>query len=191
MASRTRRRPGQWLSVPRGLAKRTPHQDSGEQARKGRGSRRSGGSAAGCAESEYVQAVAVRLEALGVGELADGLGCLLLEGCRERDVDDFAAVHAEQVVVVLGEVLGKLEPGELVARGNATDEPGGVQVGQMPVGGAAGQAGETLGDVTDAHRMAGADKQIDNGAPAAGIALVDQAQAALDDTVHVIGYLLS
>ncbi len=83
--------------------------------------------------------------------------------------------------MMLGQVLGQLEPGELVTRRDAAHEPGRVQVGQMPVGGAARQAGEALGDITDAHRVAGAHQQIDDGAPAAGVALVDQAQAALDD----------
>ena len=86
--------------------------------------------------------------------------------------------------MVLGEVFGQLEAGELVVGGDPPDEPGGVQVGQVPVGGAAWQAGEALGDVTDAHRVAGADQQVDDGPPAAGVALVDPAQAALAHAVQ-------
>ena len=106
------------------------------------------------------------LEALGVGERADGAGDLLLEAGREGDVDDLAAADAQQVVVMLGEVLGQLEAGELIAGGDPPDEPGGLQVGQVPVGGAARQAGQALGDVTDADRVAGADEQVDDGPPA-------------------------
>jgi hypothetical protein len=133
----------------------------------------------------------VGLETLGVGKHTDGLGGLLLEAGRQCHVDDLAAVHAQQVVMVLGEVFGELEPGELVARRHPADKAGLMQVGQMPVGGAARQAGQSLGDVTNAHRVPGADEQVDDRAPTAGVALVDQAQPTLDDTVHVIGHLLS
>jgi hypothetical protein len=95
----------------------------------------------------------VRLEALGVGEAADGAGYLPLEAVGRGDVCDLVAVGAEQVVVVLGQVLGELEPGVLVAGGDPPDQPGGLQIGQVPVGRAAGQAGQLLGDIADADRM--------------------------------------
>ncbi len=50
--------------------------------------------AAGGAEAEHVEAVAVGVESVGCGELADGLGGVVLEPFRERDVDDRAAVDA-------------------------------------------------------------------------------------------------
>ena len=112
------------------------------------------------------------------------LGDLLFEAGGERHVDDFAAVDAQQMVVVLGKVFGQLEPGEFVVGGDPPDEPGGVQVGQVPVGGAARQAGQVLGDVFDAHGMAGADEQVDDGPPSAGVALVDPPQAALSHAVR-------
>jgi hypothetical protein len=142
------------------------------------------------AEAEHVEAVAVGLEAFGVGELCDGAGDLLFETGGEGDVGDFAAVDAQQVVVVLGEVFGELEAGVFVAGGDLPDEPGGLEVGQVPVGGAAGQAGEVLGDVFDAHGVAGGDEQLDDGPPPAGVALVDPAQAVLGHAVHVVGHLL-
>src|SRR5580658_7117525 len=128
---------------------------------------------AGGAQAKDVEAVAVGLEALGAGEAADGAGHLLLEARRRGDVDDLAASCAEQVVVVLGEILGELEPGELVAGGDPPDQASGLQVGQVPVGGAAGKPGQPLGDVADADRLAGGDQQLDDGAPPAGVALVD------------------
>jgi hypothetical protein len=66
------------------------------------------------------------------------------------------------VVVVAGQVLGKFEPGELVIGGDPADQPGGFQVGQVPVGGTARQAGKPVGDVADADGVAGADKQADH-----------------------------
>jgi hypothetical protein len=50
--------------------------------------------------------VTVRLEALGLGELIDGLGHTSLERGGGSDVDDLSAVDTEEVMVVLGEVLG-------------------------------------------------------------------------------------
>ena len=94
------------------------------------------------------------LEARSVGKLADGLRGLPLKAGREGHVDDLAAVDAQQVVMVLGVVLGELEPGELVAGRYPPYEPGCVQVSQVPVGRAARQAGQALGDVPDAHRVA-------------------------------------
>ncbi len=93
------------------------------------------------------------LEAFGVAELPDGLGNLLFEAGREGHVDDLAAVDAQQVVVVLGEVFGQLEAGEFVVGGDSAYQARGVQVGQVPVGGAVRwQPGEALGDVFDASR---------------------------------------
>jgi len=146
---------------------------------------------AGSADAEHIEAVAVRLEALGVGEPADGGGCLVLEQGRKGHVNDLAAVDAQQVMVVLGEFLGQLEAGELVVGGDPPDEPCGVQIDQVPVRRAAWQVREPLGNVADADGMAGADKQVDNRPPPGGVALIDPAQPALDLAVHVAGHLLS
>jgi hypothetical protein len=131
------------------------------------------------------------LEARSVGKFADRLGGLLLKAGREGHVDDLAAIDAQQVVMVLGEVLGELEPGEFVTGRYPPYEPGRVQVGQVPVGRAARQAGQALGDVPDAYRVARAHEQVDDGPPAAGVALVGQPQPPLGDAVQVAGRLLS
>jgi hypothetical protein len=62
--------------------------------------------AAGGAKAQDVEAVAVGLEAFGVGYPADGIGDAALKARRESDVGDLATIDAEQVVVVLGQVLG-------------------------------------------------------------------------------------
>jgi hypothetical protein len=141
------------------------------------------------AQAEHIEAVAVGLEALRLGELRNGTGYLLLQARRERDVDDLSAVYAEQMMVVLGEVFGQLVPGELVVCGDPPDEPGRVQVGQVPVGGTAWQVRQALGDVADTHRVARADEQVNDGAPSCGVPLVDQAQAAFSHAVHVVNHL--
>ncbi len=70
----------------------------------------------------------MRLEALGVGKLADRVGRLLLESGRQGHVDDLAAIHAQQVVVMLGEVFCELEAGELITGSDAPHQSGRVQV---------------------------------------------------------------
>jgi len=76
------------------------------------------------AKPEDVEPVAVRLEPLLGGKLVDGLGDVALEAGGRRDVDDFAAAGAEEVVMVFGEVLGQLEAAELVVSRHAPDHPG-------------------------------------------------------------------
>src|SRR5215472_15468042 len=146
---------------------------------------------AGGALAQDVEAVAVRLEALGVGELADRLGHLVLEGGREGDVGDLAAVDAQQMMVVLGQILGELEAGELIVGGDPPDQPGGLEVDQVPVGGAAGQVGQAFGDVADAHRVPRADQQLDDRAASRGVPLIYPAQAALGRVMQFAGYPLS
>ena len=51
-------------------------------------------------------------------------------------------VH-KQMVVVLGQVLGQLEPGELVTGGDAPDQPGTLKVDEVPVGGASRYVGSS------------------------------------------------
>ena len=120
-------------------------------------------SAAPGADAEHIEAVALRFETLRGGQLVDGQRDLALEIGTRRDVAHLAAAHAQQMVVVLGQVLGQLEAGELVAGRDAADEAGGLQVGQVAVGGAPGQIGESVGDVADADRVTGVTEQLDDG----------------------------
>ena len=133
----------------------------------------------------------MRLEARRGGDVTDGGGHLMLEASRRRDVRDLAAADAQQMVMVLGQILGELEPGELVAGRDPPDQAGGLQVRQMPVGRAARQIRQALGDVANAHGMATAEQELNDGAPAAGIALIDPPQAPLGDAVQIVRQFLS
>ena len=53
-------------------------------------------------------------------------------------------LHAEEMVVVLGEVLGQLEARELVVGRDAPHHAGGLEVDQVAVGGAARQLGQAV-----------------------------------------------
>ena len=58
------------------------------------------------------------------------------------------------MVVVLGQVFGQLETCELVAGRQTPDHAGTLQIDQVPVGRAPGDAGQLPRDVRDAHRVA-------------------------------------
>ena len=128
--------------------------------------------------------MAVGLESLSGCQLVHGQRDLALEVRARRHVGDLAAAHAQQMVMVLGEVLGQLEPGELVAGSDPAHESGRLQVGQMAIGRAARQLGEPVGDVADAHRVPGVTEQLDDGAASGRVALLDEAQTRLGDLVE-------
>ena len=64
------------------------------------------------------------LEPFFTSELVDSLVEVTFEAGSGSDVDDFAAMNAQEVVVMLGEVLGELVTGELIVGSHATDDPG-------------------------------------------------------------------
>jgi len=142
-------------------------------------------------DAQHVETMAVRLEALSLGQVIDRARHALLEGGGRGDVDDLAAVDAEEVVVVLGEILGELEAGEVVTGGDTADQPGTLEVNEMTVGGATGQLWEPPGDVADADRVAGAGEYLDDGTAPAGVALLDSTEASLRQVVQGIGRPLS
>jgi hypothetical protein len=60
------------------------------------------------------------LEALICGQFLHHLGDGPLKGRRRGYVDDSAAARAQKMMMVLGQVLGQLEPGELVTGSNTS-----------------------------------------------------------------------
>jgi hypothetical protein len=77
---------------------------------------------AGVANAEDVQAMAVRLKTLSARELVDRSDDVSFQLRRQREVDDFPAVDAEEMVVVLSQVLGELETRELVVRRDSSHQ---------------------------------------------------------------------
>jgi len=130
------------------------------------------------------------LKALSACELAGGVRDVILDARRQGDVGDFPAADADQVVVVPGQILGKFEPGELVIGRDPADQPCGLKIGQVPVGGAARQAGKPGGDIADTDGVAGADKHADYRPAPAGVPLVDAAQPSFHHAVQVTGWIL-
>jgi hypothetical protein len=89
--------------------------------------------------------------------------------------------------MVLGEVLGELEAGEFVVGRDTPHHPGALKVDEVAVGRAPWQLGQVPGDVPDADGMPRIHEQVDDGAPAGRVALVDAPKALFDQGVQVIG----
>ncbi len=137
------------------------------------------------AEPEDVEPVTVGLEALVIGESLDGRCHIALEGRGGGDVNYLAAVGAQEVVVVLGELLGQLVAGEFVIGGDAPHHPGDLQVDEVAIGGAAGQIGQAISDITDADGVPGVDQEADDGPPAGRVALVGATKSVFHDIVQI------
>ena len=61
------------------------------------------------------------MEALGFDEIIDGVGDRALEVGSECEVDDFATIDAQEMVVVFGEVLREFETREIVVSSDPSD----------------------------------------------------------------------
>ena len=101
-------------------------------------------SAHALAQPDEVEPVVVELEAGLLGDLDQGLVDRPLEAGRHGEVAHRTAARADQVVVVLGEVLGQLEAGPLVGRDDLLDDAGPLEDRQVAVDGALGQVGSAL-----------------------------------------------
>ena len=70
--------------------------------------------------------MALGVKTHGLGELSDGFRQRPLEtrcGCH---IDHLSTLHTMKMVMVLGEILGKLKPSEIVVGGHAPDETYGL-----------------------------------------------------------------
>jgi hypothetical protein len=119
-----------------------------------------------------------------------GRGHILLELGGRCDVDHLAALDAYKVMVMLGQVLGELETGELVTTCDAPDDSRNLEIDEMPVCRAAGKRREAIRYVPDAHGTSRSHQQLDDRSPAGGVALVDAAQTRLDQAVQLIGNVI-
>lgn len=115
-------------------------------------------------------------EALGPGHFDDRLAQVALDPGGQGDVSYLPAGDAQQMVVVLGEILRQLETGEVVMGHYPAHHPGGLEVDEVAVSGAAGQIGEATGDLGDTDGVTRRSEQGDDGAPSRRVTLVRPAQ---------------
>ncbi len=128
----------------------------------------------------------MRLESLALRQCVKSRRDIALELGGGRDVYDLAALDADEVVMVFGQVLRELETCELVAAGHTSDDTCDLEVHEMPVGRAAGKRRETIGNVPDAHGPARAYEHLDDGAPAGCVPLIDATESGLHQAVQFI-----
>jgi hypothetical protein len=137
------------------------------------------------AEAEDVEAVTVGFEPFRLGKLLHGDRHASFEGRRWGDIDDLAAMRAQQVVVVLGELLRQLVAGELVIGRDPPDHPRYLQVEKVAIGRTAWQIGQSVGDVPDADRVSDIDEKSDDGSSTGCVPLVGATKSVFDDIVQV------
>jgi len=138
-------------------------------------------------DTEHVESVTVRLETLRLGELLNSAGDASLEFRRRRHVGDLPAAHTQQMMVVLGEILGELETSELVVGRHSPHEAGALEVDEVAIGRAARKLRQLAGDVTDADGVPGGGEQLDDSAPAGRVSLIDAAKARSGHFVQAVG----
>jgi hypothetical protein len=68
------------------------------------------------------------LEALLSGEVSHHGGDGAFKAGTRRDVDHLSTKGAEQVVMVMREIFGELESGELIVRGDTSNHSGQLQI---------------------------------------------------------------
>ncbi len=123
-------------------------------------------------------------EPAGVGHLGERRPERALEVVGDREVLHAATARAHEVVVVLGQVLGQLEAGELVARDDAVHDAGALEDAEVAVGRALGQVTGGAEQLGEGDRPVGALERLDEGAAIGGVALVVRPQSRCGDQVQ-------
>src|SRR3954466_5456686 len=109
-------------------------------------------SAAACAAADEVELVVCAGEATASRGSLEGALDLRLDPGRQREVLDGAAGRADQVVMMLGQVLGQLEAGELPSAEHPPNDSGLFEQREVAVGRALGQSVLRIQQLGDAQR---------------------------------------
>ena len=113
---------------------------------------------------------------------------LLLHGRGHLEVGHVAAGRADQVVVVVREVLGQLVASELVRRHDPMHHAGPLEHGEVPIGGALGQTRMALEELRDGEGLVDGLEQVDQRAALRRVALAVVAQPACRGRVEIQGH---
>src|SRR5688572_7009673 len=123
------------------------------------------------AEADQVEAMAHAREPSFSGELIEGPIELTLQRGRDVEVLHPAAPRTHQVVVVSGQFLGELVPGEAVLGGDPPDESGCLELRQVPIRGALRQVLATPQDVGEGKWHACSREYLHEPPPRVGVSL--------------------
>lgn len=129
----------------------------------------------------------VDLEARVADGVVHGRVQTFLEIVAGDEVLDPPAAHADQVVVVLGQVLGELEVAVLVTGGDPVHDPGIDQFCEVAVRAALGQAPVPFEDVGDRQRPVGGGEDGYDLSTRPRVAELLRAEPLRHDRVQVVG----
>jgi hypothetical protein len=89
------------------------------------------------------------------------------------------------MVVVVEEVLGHFETGELIARRDPAHDAGHLQVSEVAIGRAPRNLRDAFFDLRDAERALRGRQEFHDGATPSGVALIDPAKEHGNELVEV------
>jgi hypothetical protein len=141
-------------------------------------------------ETKHIDSMSVSLKSLSFSQPVELSSDGAFERRRRLNIRHLAATGTEEVVMVLSEILGKLEASELIVGGNTPDDSGRLEIDEVAIRRASGQLGKAIRNVVDANRVPCADNHIDDRATSGRIALINFPKSILDLNMEIITGLL-
>jgi len=117
------------------------------------------------------------------GEFVDHARDRALERASRRDVDDLATRRTEKVMMMVEEILGHLESGELVTGGDPSHDARLLEVREMAIGRTPRNLGDSRLNVRNAEGTLRRGQEFDHGSATGRVALIDSVQQHLDELV--------
>lgn len=128
------------------------------------------------AQTDEIDAVVLGAKSDSALHLVDDVLDRSLEACRSRDVFDRTTRRTDQMMMVLGQVLGELVTSELVVRHDAMDDAGLFEHDEIPIDGALGKAAPLFQDFGDRQRSGRGSQDVDQGFAFRGEPLIGASQ---------------
>jgi len=117
-------------------------------------------------------------------KLLNHLGDDPLERWRRCDINHPAAGDAEQMVMMFGQILCKLESSELVFGSDPSNYPGALEIDQVPVCRTPRNIRKLGCNVGDTHWMTDRREQLDDRSAPRGVAMISSPEPSLDELVQ-------
>ena len=123
----------------------------------------------------------------GSGDLGGHGSEVGFERVGNCEVQDRAAARADQVVVMIGEVLGQFKASKLVGSDDSMHHTAGLEHGQVPVRRALGER-SCLQDLGRGEGTTGLAQHLDQAAPPGGVALPIVTEQDANGSVQIVAH---